>query len=266
MLAKIIKAFPRAIRNPVQSAKLARTRLFPYGLTSKDKASLRITSWCHGEIKREPAENVLSNLSGINITLNNVFERTLDLSIDPYELVILLSIVKSVKAKKILEIGTWDGNTALNLAANIDPDGEIYTMDLPKDSDSSVSLNIPSILNNTTDRKKVGQQYLGTPFEKKINQVFHDSATFDWTTLGIDFDLVFIDGCHAYNYVRSDTLNALRVLKAGGTIVWHDYGMIEDVSKYVDKLNDYLEIRVISNTRIAIMRSKPSKLDLNAFP
>jgi len=38
------------------------------------------------------------------------------------------------------------------------------------------------------------------------------------------FDLIFIDGSHYYEYVKSDTQNALGCLTAGGLVVWHDYG------------------------------------------
>ena len=49
------------------------------------------------------------------------------------------------------------------------------------------------------------------------------------------FGLVFVDGCHAYDFVHQDTANALRYLRPGGLIVWHDYGMLKDVSRVVDE-------------------------------
>ena len=36
------------------------------------------------------------------------------------------------------------------------------------------------------------------------------------------FDVIFIDACHEYAYVRRDFLNALKVLNPGGHIVIHD--------------------------------------------
>jgi hypothetical protein len=36
-------------------------------------------------------------------------------------------------------------------------------------------------------------------------------------------DLIFIDGSHAHSYVESDTKKALRMIKPGGIIFWHDY-------------------------------------------
>ena len=39
------------------------------------------------------------------------------------------------------------------------------------------------------------------------------------------FDVVFIDGQHDYESVRSDTEQALRLVKTGGTLAFHDYGV-----------------------------------------
>jgi predicted O-methyltransferase YrrM len=257
MLLKIIKALPRALRSPITAAQLARKRLLPFGLIPKDRQSYRIASWNCGSLPRLPVTDVLPDIQKLDVEILNVFDRTADLSLDPNELLILLALVKTVRAATILEVGTWDGNTALNLAANIDNNGKVYTVDLPPDSSGEVALNIPSILNNTTDRSQLGVQYKQSPLSAKIHQIYSDSATLDWKGLGVSFDLIFIDGCHAYNYVRSDTCNALLVLKTGGTLVWHDYGMIADVSRFVDKVAKYAPVKVISGTRLAVMLQKP---------
>ena len=41
--------------------------------------------------------------------------------------------VEGENARKIIEIGTFDGNTALNIAANTPDEARIFTVDLPKD-------------------------------------------------------------------------------------------------------------------------------------
>lgn len=249
---KIVKAFPRAIRDPFRAIALFRRRVLPFGLTPKDPEAYRIASWSYGDIPRVPLSKVLPAISSINeIKILNVFNRVEDLSIDVNELSILNSIVKSLDPARILEIGTWDGNTALNLAANIQADGYVVTLDLPPDSKGDLQLNIPHMLNNLTDRTLVGSQFKNTSFEPKIKQKFGDSATINWNELGGPFDLIFIDGCHAFNYVKSDTENSLRVLREGGSLLWHDYGMIKDVSDYLDKISKIIPIQVIKGTRIA---------------
>lgn len=39
------------------------------------------------------------------------------------------------------------------------------------------------------------------------------------------FDFVFIDGCHFYEYVLNDIKNWLPLVRKGGVIAGHDYGM-----------------------------------------
>jgi len=51
------------------------------------------------------------------------------------------------------------------------------------------------------------------------------------------FDLVFIDGLHTYEAVKTDAVNSLRLLKQGGVIFFHDYsGGYPGVRKAVDEL------------------------------
>jgi hypothetical protein len=43
----------------------------------------------------------------------------------------------------------------------------------------------------------------------RITQLRADSATADWAAFGGPFDIIFVDGCHDYAYVKSDSLNAI---------------------------------------------------------
>ena len=66
-------------------------------------------------------------------------------------------------------------------------------------------------------------------------------------------DLVFIDGCHQFEYVKKDSINSFEILNKNGFLVWHDYGFVGDVSMFVDqwaKQNDR-KIKRIAGTRIA---------------
>ena len=64
--------------------------------------------------------------------------------------------------------------------------------------------------------------------------------------------MFFIDGCHDYEYVKHDSQMALKYTRKGGVIIWHDYGMIEDVSRYVDTLSSTMDIHTIRGCRLAI--------------
>ncbi|MFT7383599.1 MAG: hypothetical protein ACI90G_001177, partial [Urechidicola sp.] len=47
--------------------------------------------------------------------------------------------------------------------------------------------------------------------------------TFDEGPYQGAFDLIFVDGSHAYSYVMHDSLMCQRMLAPGGIMVWHDY-------------------------------------------
>jgi len=49
------------------------------------------------------------------------------------ELICIISIIKKKNPKKVFEIGTFDGRTALNMAINSSEQTKVYTLDLPKD-------------------------------------------------------------------------------------------------------------------------------------
>ena len=80
-----------------------------------------------------------------------------------------------------------------------------------------------------------------------------DSTKLDWKTeLAGPFDLIFIDGGHKYDAVRRDTQNAMESVATGGLIVWHDYGMIQDVSRAVDEAAVHMRVSAIRGTRLAV--------------
>lgn len=115
---------------------------------------------------------------------------------------------------------------------------------------------------NVSDRAQVGRQFRGLPLEARIRQVYGDSAHIDWRELGAPFDLIFVNGCHDFPYVRSDTENARRHAKVGGEIVWHDYGMIGHVCRAVDEFAvaaSGFRVQAIEGTRLALaFRSEKS--------
>jgi predicted O-methyltransferase YrrM len=53
--------------------------------------------------------------------------------------------------------------------------------------------------------------------------LFGDSKRFDESRFAGTCDLVFVDGSHARSYVESDSRKALRMLRPGGIVLWHDY-------------------------------------------
>ncbi|MDP2935111.1 MAG: class I SAM-dependent methyltransferase [Dehalococcoidia bacterium] len=124
------------------------------------------------------------------------------------ELVVIASLIRGRRPERLLEIGTLDGRTTMNMAANACPGAQIYTLDLPE--------------TRTTGAKFVSAA--GDGLASRILQLYGDSAKFDFSPFYGSLDFIFIDADHSYEYVLSDSRQAIRLLRNGsGTIVWHDY-------------------------------------------
>lgn len=252
-LRRLITAAPDLVLHPRRAAALLFRRLLPIGILLKDQESyIAIGSWTFGKLPRRSLQGVFPGIWALDINVVRAFDRDLGTSTSVLETVTLGAITRHVQPRNILEIGTFDGNTALNFAANSPPDARIVTVDLPPDWRGELELDVPAPLLNVTDRRTVGSQVLKTEYAAKIRQVYGDSAKIDWSALGGPFDLIFIDGCHAYSYVKADTDNALRQIRPGGLIIWHDYGMLDDVSRAVDERANELSIVPIAGTRLAV--------------
>ena len=53
--------------------------------------------------------------------------------------------------------------------------------------------------------------------------MYADSKAYDESPLAGLCDLIFVDGSHARSYVESDTRKAMRMVRPGGLVFWHDY-------------------------------------------
>lgn len=87
----------------------------------------------------------------------------------------------------------------------------------------------------------VGELYRGTESETKIHQLYGDSGVFDFEGFYGKVNLVFVDGNHTYENVKTDSENAFRILSSGGVIIWDDYhaewgpGVIRALHEITDK-------------------------------
>lgn len=79
--------------------------------------------------------------------------------------------------------------------------------------------------------------YTGTPYADRIMQLYGDSKTFDESPWHKWADLVFVDGSHARSYVDSDSQKAMRIVKPGGLVLWHDYAGARHASGVFHALN-----------------------------
>lgn len=156
-----------------------------------------------------------------------------------HELASLAFITKVTDPKQIFEIGTYSGRTALNFAQNSQQDSIVWTLD--------TSANETQIPTNDMD-------YKDKDVEHKIRQLRSDSLKFDFSPHFGNIDLVFVNGSHNYETVRSDTINAIKMVRPNGYIIWHDfanYGDCNDVTRAVlDRLPGN-ELVQIATTQLA---------------
>jgi hypothetical protein len=182
-----------------------------------------------------------------------------------FELVVITKLIVRYKPLRLFEIGTFDGRTTLNMAANSPEGAAVYTLDLPREKINATALALSG--NHSPDDKlfidkdSSGSRFIGTDCQLKIVQLYGDSAAFDFGPFFNTMDFVFIDGAHSYDYVKNDSAVALKLLKEGkGTVVWHDYDSVwEGVTKALNELFGsapaYSRIRHISGTSLVYLNS-----------
>jgi hypothetical protein len=239
----------------LQNPELLRSRVkekFLYGGILQDTEAMHmVRAWSTGSLERKKLAQLFPGIESCGaVSIRKPESRIVGWSLDLQELIHLLSVIKFTRATRILEIGTYDGFTALNIAANLENGAQVSTVDLPQDREA-----FKNIIGNASETSIVGSQYLGEKEADRINQLWADSTTTDWSAFGSPFDLILVDGCHAYPYVMSDSRNALRHIRPGGTIFWHDYGYLLGVSQALDELARDYPIKAIAGTRFACYRS-----------
>jgi hypothetical protein len=164
---------------------------------------------------------------------------------------------------QFFEIGTATGKTSYLLARNSAPEAAVVTLTLPPDAHASYEHASGDSAKAT--RMAIAESsfdsflYSGTPVEHKIEQLFGDSKQFDATPYRGRFELIFVDGSHAYSYVISDTAKALEMLAPGGIIIWHDYSPFraggKDVYRALNELRGRLPLVRLSETTMVAYRS-----------
>ena len=166
-----------------------------------------------------------------------------------FELCVLAALVRARQPRRIFEIGTFDGRSALAMAANMPADGRLFTLNLPPDYTKRRAESGPDEL--LSAKVESGHRWRGTPEEARIEQIFGNSLTFDFRPFG-PIQLAFIDGGHAKDIVSSDTDKIKEIIDSkDGIILFHDasrYGVrpaLEELSRRGDKIS------LIAGTTIA---------------
>jgi predicted O-methyltransferase YrrM len=205
-----------------------------------------------------PIPSVLaSEVLGQDISVNLYDFLPVDGNVSLDELTFISALSRKIQPRVAVEIGTFDGNTTLQIALNTPPESRIFTLDLPAGGEGSAA-------NDPKDKKFIGsshrirRRFIGSSVEHKITQCYGDSLTYNFAEFTVHgkSQLIFIDAGHSYECVRSDSEKALAILAKGGTIVWQDYSVRwEGVFRYLCELSRTLSMVHIAGTSLVIYRS-----------
>lgn len=228
-----VKALRKILRNPIKNFKEQCRSVI---LSEK------------GRLPDIPLEKLLSVPP--KVQLENYLSRNGNVS--PYELLCISSMVVEKKPKSLLEIGTFDGNTTLQMALNAPDDAKVQTLDLPPGETLTKEPVLNADIKFIVDIAKNRRKFEGTLAGEKVQQHFGDSTNFDFSLFG-KVDFAFIDGGHTYECVKSDTENLLPILEEKAVIMWHDYTpFYPGVFRYLNELSEKLSLFHIEGTALAI--------------
>lgn len=202
---------------------------------------------CRGIFEVFPAENVRFT---VDVTPREGVGERLDW------VTYLAYITRVVQPSAIFEIGTFRGRTTINFALNSPDHCRVYTLDLPPASRNASAVEGASVEDRRLmEIQEVGVDYLGKTGADKITQLYGDSRTFDYSPYRGKIDLVFVDAAHHYAAVKSDTENALAMLKPGGWLIWDNfsqYGDYHDVTRAVLDMFPRDRVVQLEDTELAV--------------
>ena len=138
----------------------------------------------------------------------------------PTDIALLMNFAESIDQCNYFEIGTWRGESVVNVAEN--------------------ALHCTTLNISDEDMRRIGmsEEYIKLTgfFSKNKNNITHirgNSLNFDFASLNQKFDLIFIDGDHHYEMVKNDTEMVFNNLIHENTIiVWHDYARNPETARF----------------------------------
>lgn len=170
--------------------------------------------------------------------------------------------VLATRAHRMFEFGTCTGKTAYLWARNLPPGGHVTTLTLSPESLHeyvNASGDTADAVSHALEESRFTRYlYTGTDVSDRITQLYGDSKTFDDAPYRAQCDVIFVDGSHAYSYVKSDTEKALRMIAPGGVILWHDYtgpNGSPDVYRALNELGPRLDLRHVKGTTLVFHRA-----------
>lgn len=124
---------------------------------------------------------------------------------------LLKSLCKKFADCSYFEIGTWRGESVINVSENCK---ECYTLNLSQEEIMALGLS----------ERYANLHGFFSKGKSNIHHLTGNSLNFDFKSLNKKFDVVFIDGDHRYEYVKADTEKVFNhLIHENSIVVWHDY-------------------------------------------
>lgn len=128
----------------------------------------------------------------------------------------LLKLVLETQPRSILEIGTWNGHRALQML-QLSPGAQYYGFDLFEDATAETD----------AEEKNVKQHHSVSAIKARLSgykaQLFKGNTRETLRDFKEPVDLVWIDGGHSVETIRSDWQNVSRCLMPGAVVLFDDY-------------------------------------------
>jgi len=179
--------------------------------------------------------------------------------ISTLESILLIKIMRIVKASYIFEFGTFKGNTTRLLLENLPPpanrsiEKRVFTLDFPNMKNIDFKGEDKKIAKISVRNKKI--EYYKCSRKNLVEQILINSKEFNENKYLKKFQFIFIDANHKEEFVRSDTEKSFKMISSKpSAIIWHDYNnpQYPDCTRYIKKLSKYKKIYYIKDTMLAV--------------
>ena len=129
----------------------------------------------------------------------------------PTDIALLKALSRKFDGCKYFEIGTWRGESVVNVAETA---AECHTLNLSE----------AELLSLGFEEQYANLHGFFSKGKENITHLIGNSMNYDFAALQQKFDLIFIDGNHNFEFVKNDTEKIFEHLTHDDSIiVWHDY-------------------------------------------